>query len=111
MRFLQYDSGVGDQNRMLIFSTQQILQALKDAGTVFSNGTFKMSPTPFKQIYVLRAESDGVFITVAHVLLTCKTQPIYSRLFQQLKTMCPGLDIVNLMIDFENAVTFVQLSK
>ena len=85
------ESGVED--RMLIFSIKQLLDALREAGTVFSDGTFKMAPTPFKQIYILRAESDGVYVTVAYILLTCKKEALHLKMFKQLKAMCPGLDI------------------
>ena len=110
MKFLQFDSGVGVQSRMLIFSTEELLLALRETTTVFSDGTFKMAPTPFKQLYILRAEYDGVVVTSAYVLLTCKTQKQYNVMFTQIKTMCPGLDIGDLMIDFEPAVRFVVLS-
>ena len=110
MQFLQFDSGVGVEDRMLIFSTQQLLDALRQAGTVFSDGTFKMAPTPFKQIYILRAESDGVYVTVAYILLTCKKEALYLKMFRQLKAMCPGLDISGLMIDFEPAVRCVNIN-
>ena len=72
--------------------------------------TFKMAPTPFKQFYILRAEYDGVIATVAYILSTCKNQRQYNnRMFTELKKMCPGLDIADLMIDFEPAVRFVVL--
>lgn len=108
---------------MLIFSTPQLLLDLQEAcrpcdlkkghgqeDHVFSDGTFKMSPTPFKQIYVIRAKSDKVYVTMAYVLLTNKKEEQYVKMFRQLQLMCHGFQIHNLMIDFENGVRYVPSS-
>ena len=107
LKFLQFDSGEGVESRMLIFSTQKLLDILKEAGTIFADGTFKMAPTPFRQLYILRAEFDGVVVTVCYVMLTSKTQQQYIDMFRQLQIMCPGLEMSSLMIDFELAVRYV----
>ena len=49
-RFLAYDSGVGDANRMLIFATDRGLNVLNNADHWFMDGTFKTAPGLFYQL-------------------------------------------------------------
>ena len=58
--FLQHDSGHEDPNRFLVFSTPSLLTLLAAALTFFCDGTFKISPMSFDQVYVFRIISNGV---------------------------------------------------
>ena len=53
--FLLHDSGRGDVHRMLIFSTDQFLQTLHDSEHWMCDGTFKVSPSLFYQVYTVHA--------------------------------------------------------
>ena len=51
MEFLKFDSGA-EENRILIFSTDENLRMLARAQQVFADGTFKTTPHPlFEQLY------------------------------------------------------------
>ena len=54
-RFLLYDSGVGDVNRILLFATDQGLNLLSTSDNWFGNGTFDVSPDIFFQVYTIHA--------------------------------------------------------
>ena len=63
MIFLHVDSGTDDPDRLLIFTTRQLLDILRDSTELFGDGTFKMAPEHFEQIYVLRTPYDGISVT------------------------------------------------
>ena len=52
-RFLQFDSGADDPDRLLIFYTDYGLQKLCDSRTLFCDGTFKTAPRLFVQLYTI----------------------------------------------------------
>ena len=60
--FLLYDSGVGDNNRILIFSTPKMLSILRDCNSWYADGTFKIGPKHLFQLYTIHAERDGFVI-------------------------------------------------
>ena len=54
-QFLLFDSGAGDENRILIFSTQEAIQLLATNDHWFMDGTFKLCPEIRYQIYTIHA--------------------------------------------------------
>ena len=50
-RFLMYDSGAGDEDRILIFGTERNLQILETSQNWFCDGTFKVVPGQFYQLF------------------------------------------------------------
>ena len=50
-RFLLFDSGVEDDNRMLIFAKHQALQLLSTSEDWYNDGTFSVCPEVFFQLY------------------------------------------------------------
>ena len=58
-RFLLYDSGVGDANRIIIFATDECLDLHKQSDHWFADGTFSVSPAIFFQVYTVHAICNG----------------------------------------------------
>ena len=63
-RFLLFDSGAGDGNRTLIFSTQEAIQLLARNKHWFMDGAFKLCPQIFYQIYTIHALNNNTFFPV-----------------------------------------------
>ena len=74
--FLQHDSGHEDVGRFLFFSTVSLHTLLSAALTIFWDGTFKMAPECFAQVYVIRLMSEGVYVTVLYGLLPNKKRQL-----------------------------------
>lgn len=102
-RFLLYDSGRGDVIRMLIFSTDQFLQTMQDAEHWMCDGTFKVSPNLFYQVYTVHALIRNNVIPCVFVLLPNKQKDTYSRMWSEIKSLKPGLAPRSVQIDFELA--------
>ena len=69
--FLLIDDGTTE--RILGFSTVELHTALSDAEVVFVDGTFKIAPLIFTQLYTLHAFFRGQMIPCAFFLLPDKT--------------------------------------
>ena len=81
--FLLFDSGYGDVNRMGL---------LADSRTWYADGTFKVVPEYFFQLYTIHAEKDGFVYPCVYALLPNKTSSTYRRLLNKLLEIQPALD-------------------
>ena len=57
-QFLIFDSGQGDADRIFIFGTNQSLQLLLQSQNWFVDGTFKVCPQIFFQIYTIYSRTN-----------------------------------------------------
>ena len=66
--FLVYDSGAGDEERILVFASQDALQFLADSEHWYADGTFKVCPEIFFQLYILYMVSvtEEFFLVCSH---------------------------------------------
>lgn len=56
--FLMYDSGFGDKERIIIYGTVKFLSILNQSSSWICNGTFKVAPDLFFQLYTIHAEIE-----------------------------------------------------
>ncbi|QQP38549.1 Uncharacterized protein FKW44_019154 [Caligus rogercresseyi] len=85
-RFILFDSGYGVQDRMLIFATDHCLNLLESSQNWFCDGTFKVVPTIFFQLFTIHAKVRDFVIPCVYALLPNKTQ-----CFQELFNCNPRL--------------------
>ncbi|XP_066969266.1 uncharacterized protein [Macrobrachium rosenbergii] len=107
-QFLLYDSGHYD-DRMLIFATQNNLSLLEKNANLQVDGTFKTVPQLFEKLYTVHAVKNNYTIPVVYALLPDKRAETYRRLFAQIKSMVPNLQVSTITSDFElAAITAVK---
>lgn len=100
--FLLHDSGPG-VDRFLIFCRPQNLNILYESNNWYVDGTFKVAPQLFSQVYVILGKYfDGVHPLV-YALLPDKKNQTYERLFKTLLELKPGLKPRSIACDFEQA--------
>ena len=99
--FLQFDSGIDDPNRILIFATDLGLDDLEQIKQWAADGTFKSSPDVFYQIFTLHVQIGRFSVPRAFILLPGKTEAIYDRLVTALVHLRPNLQPDRIMMDFE----------
>ena len=102
-KFLLYNSGCDDPNRILIFGTERTLNLIKDSQHWFMDGTFKVVPELFFQLYTVQALVTGSIVPCLYVLLPNKTQITYCRLFEEIKVLQPQVHPTTITTDFERA--------
>lgn len=105
--FLQYDSGVGDENRLLIFTTREALTRLGVSEIFLADGTFKTVPTIFFQLYTIHGLINNLPFPLVYCLLVNKDENTYRKMYQEIKNLCSATNIqLNprvMMTDFELA--------
>ena len=101
-RSLIHDSGIGDEKRILIFGSPDTLQLLRESPYWFGDGTFKVCPIIFSQVYTLHGLVQDRIIPCIYALLPDKSENIYRRFFEEVRNT---LDLEHspqdIMIDFE----------
>ncbi|CAF4820499.1 unnamed protein product, partial [Rotaria sp. Silwood2] len=101
-QFLRYDSGPG-YDRLLIFSSAEQLQLLGSCEELLVDGTFKVTPTIFYQLYVMYVVYRHAVIPIIFAFLPNKTQQTYQRLINELLGLCPAWKPKFIMMDFDKA--------
>lgn len=102
-QFLLFDSGVNDENRILIVGRQSSGSWSSLMKKLYVDGTFSLAPNLFAQIYVIMAERGGFVVPVLYALLPNKNNQTYIRMFEAIKQMWPQLNPISISIDFEQA--------
>ncbi len=100
--FLRYDSG--DQDRILIFATDERLALLENHTDWFIDGTFDAVPLIYTQLFTIHATVAGKVVPCVYVLLPNKTQISYTSTLRQLHIIHPNLHPNTVLIDFELAI-------
>lgn len=77
------DSGPSNE-RILIFGRPLGLKLLKDSKIWYMDGTFKVAPTLFCQVYVILAEFLGGVHPAVYALLPNKKEQTYVQLFSMI---------------------------
>lgn len=108
VNFLLHDTGVDDEARMLIFGTTNSIASLSRSHKVHGDGTFKVTPLPFKQLYVLHYEEHDKLYPGAFVLLAGKTKTLYDRMLQVLLALCP-FEARKVVTDYEFQVRLFDI--
>ena len=101
--FLRYDSG--DQDRILIFTTDERLMLLENNENWFIDGTFDVVPLIYTQLFTIHARlQGGKIIPCVYVFLPNKTQVSYTQVLRQVSNLHPNLHPRTILIDFELAI-------
>ena len=101
--FVLVDSGMDDQ-RILIFGCSELLNGLERSRFWLADGTFKVVPTLFFQLYTIHFSlTDGITPIGLYCLLANKTRDTYDRLLIEVKRLAPAAAPDVILIDFESA--------
>ena len=82
-RFLFFDSGVGDENRLILNSAEHAIEYSRESSHWFADGTFKVCSNLFFQVYSVHALDNGRSFPCIYGLLPNKTEETYNRLWQE----------------------------
>jgi len=99
-QFLQYDNG-NNESRILIFGTTTSLSFLADSDDWFMDGTFKVTPPQFAQLYTIHGLRVGHHVVGCYGLLPNKLRRTYVEFLRQVQQLTNAPSPVTIMIDFE----------
>ena len=79
------DQVLDDGRRVVMFTTNVHLKYLAKSEQVLADGTFRITPKPWKQTFIISVQvTSGVFIPVVFVLLLDKKRDSYDAMFSML---------------------------
>ena len=102
--FLQSDSGIDDEKRILVFASDKGLNDLQSSRYLGMDGTFKVSPSEWYQVLIVHAYIHGKVFPRAFILLPDKSENTYDKAFTILKELMPNLNPKEVMVDFEKGL-------
>ncbi|CAK0798375.1 unnamed protein product, partial [Prorocentrum cordatum] len=86
--FLLYDAGQpAGEDRFLIFGTGASVQTLATCSRWFADGSFRISPEPFVQVYTIHGVVAGYALPLLYALLPNKKTTTYVQLFNAVRLL------------------------
>ena len=101
--FLQHDSGIGKNNRFVIFQTSFQKEVAEKVDVALIDGTFKSVPHGFYQLITVQGQVMGKFYPLCFILMENKTEEAYKICFRYIKEEC-SFKPKFIIIDFEKAL-------
>lgn len=102
-QFLLWDSKIEEGSRIIMFGTNANLNLLQEFPNWAMDGTFKVVPQFFSQLYTIHALVDNKAIPILFVLLQDKRYESYIRMLNKIKELKQNLSPHSILIDFEQA--------
>lgn len=90
-------------DRILIFASPEQLQVLQAADDFLVDGTFKVVPEIFYQLFIIHAVYRQHTVPVVYALLRRKNTETYRRLIEEIIKVAPNWQPASIMVDFEQA--------
>ncbi|CAF2617287.1 unnamed protein product [Rotaria sp. Silwood2] len=108
-RFLLYDNE-DSVHRIIILSSDDDLDRLSNSEHWHSDGTFKIAPQLFEQLYVIHGFICGRALPLVYCMLSGKSEALYDEIFNVILQHVSGRP-KSITIDFEKAVENVIKNK
>lgn len=87
---------------VIIFATTGNLQHMSRANVWYGDGTFKVCPNPFYQLYTLHAEVHGQILPLVFTLLPSKSSKCYRFMWMKLKELMAQHGIFSNLREFRS---------
>ncbi|KAK0417912.1 hypothetical protein QR680_013277 [Steinernema hermaphroditum] len=105
--FLLADTGSDDEHRIIIFACRTDYERLMGCKTWLADGTFKVAPEMFYQLWVIHGLYVNKVLPLIYCLLPNKSEETYTRALELVHDAHPGLfsqlTLKNVFMDFEKA--------
>ena len=103
-----YDSGVNDDQRIIIFGLPDIVREFATSQVHYYFGNFSMAPRAFRQVFVMRFKFMEDHLTGLYALLPNKTRRTYERVFEATETIFQQQGVAHecekIKMDFEDGM-------
>ncbi|CAF3023510.1 unnamed protein product [Rotaria sp. Silwood2] len=101
-QFLCCDTGPGE-DRILVFTSVEQIYILQHTDEFLVDGTFKVVPEIFYQLYIIHGVYRDHVVPVIYALLRRKNKETYQRLINEILKFAPRWSPRSIMLDFEQA--------
>ena len=98
-----FDSG-SSSDRLALLGKRELLDGLARAKLWLADGTFKVVPSLFFQLYTIHFELIPAITSAAvYCLIQNKTQAVYVCILDEIKRMIPLANPEEILLDFESS--------
>ena len=87
----------------MVFGDNEMIKFLQSSPTWLADGTFKLSPKTFYQLYTVHIQGPGIAPACVYGFLPNKTESSYKRFLDILLSLLPNAAPDKVLIDFELA--------
>ena len=102
-------------HKYIVLATKFSLRILTRAFLWFLDGTFKVMPKNYKQIYLFIAKYDDHSVPCLYLILNSKNEVLYNAAFGHVKNLCKiyhyTIETKEVMLDYElaprNAIKYI----
>ena len=101
--FIRYDSESNDHERIILCGDPEMLRVLEKSSFWLADGTFKITPKMFYQLYSIHVSVSGIVPGCIYAFLPNKTEKTYHRFLQALIDLAPNCRPEKILLDFEQA--------
>lgn len=101
--FFRYDSGVENEERFIIFSSEFKRLYIEKCKICIIDGTFKTSPPGFFQILVIHGYFFGRSFPLIYILMSSKQTNAYVKAFKKVNEIF-NINVNYIITDFETAL-------
>ena len=88
--FVKHDNHSA-KNRIIVFGNDNCVLHLAQSPMWYIDGTFKVIPTLFRQLYMIRAPLDESAITCIYAFMASNIEDSYIELFEIINDKCIAL--------------------
>lgn len=78
----------GKLQKYVVLATKFSLRALAKSEIWYLDGTFKIVPSKYYQLYIWMAKYDGLNVPCAYIFMTSKCEALYNVAFNHIKNQC-----------------------
>ena len=93
-------AGEGNQ-KSFIFSRNDLVEIFSNSSNIQADGTFKVVPHLFCQLYTIYCDFHGLVTPVFYILMPNKERATYELVLRKILTIVPDVNIQRLTMDFE----------
>ena len=101
--FTRFDSGQNNHERIILFGEPEMLRVLETSNFWLADGTFKVTPKMFYQLYSIYVSLSGIAPACIYAFLPNKTEKTYHRFLEALKILAPDRRPEKILLDYEQA--------
>ena len=87
----------------ILFATDLMISKLLETDTIHFDGTFKVVPHIFYQLFTIFIQYKGHAIPALHILMTSKSENLYTAVLSSLHQYIPDFSPLMAICDFEKA--------
>ena len=88
--FIRFDSESNDHERIILCGDPEMLRVLEKSSFWLADGTFKITPKIFYQLYSIHVSVSGIVPGCIYAFLPNKTEKTYHRFLQALIDLAPN---------------------